>query len=65
MKRQPGWTESVAVGSKPFAAKIKTELGVKGIGKKAEEEEGDGDMFRLKEDATSFCLEKARSKEPK
>jgi putative transposase len=59
LRRQPIWTESVAVGSKTFAAQIKTQLGARGIGKKVEREEDEGEIFRLKEDHASFCPQKA------
>jgi REP-associated tyrosine transposase len=65
LRRQPIWTESVAVGSKEFASGIKAKLGARGIGKKVEEEEGEGGTFCLKEDAARFEGKKACSKAEK
>jgi len=65
LRRQPIWTESVAVGSKAFAAQIRARLGARGIGKMVEEEEGEGDIFCLKEDAARFQGKKACPKAEK
>jgi putative transposase len=39
-RRQPRWTESIAVGSEAFVEKTKAELGTKGIGREVSGEDG-------------------------
>jgi putative transposase len=46
IKRQPQWTESIAIGDKFFAEKVKDQMGYKAIGRKVVENR---DSFMLKE----------------
>ena len=46
IKRQPQWTESIAVGEKIYVEKVKDQMGYKAIGRKVVENR---DSFVLKE----------------
>jgi hypothetical protein len=46
LKRQPQWTESIAVGDKIYVEKVKDQMGYKAIGRKVVENR---DLFVLKE----------------
>ena len=59
LRRQPIWTESVAVGSKTFAEKIKAQLGAKGIGRKVEEDGDEESAFCLRESLDVFEVKKS------
>ncbi len=49
--RQTKWTQSIAVGSKPFIEKIKKSLGFKAIGRKIRHVD---DSFELREKLTPY-----------
>lgn len=51
IKRQPQWTESIAVGDKVYVEKVKDQMGYKAIGRKVVE---NGDSFVLKEPQVSY-----------
>jgi putative transposase len=53
LRRQPAWTESVAVGGKQFLQRMKSGLGFRGLGR--EVIEGDGVSY-LKEDAAGYVV---------
>ena len=51
IKRQPQWTESIAMGDKVYVEKVKDQMGYKGIGRKVVENE---DSFVLREPQVSY-----------
>ena len=51
IKRQPQWTESIAVGDKVYVEKVKDQMGYKAIGRKVVE---NGDSFVLREPQVSY-----------
>jgi hypothetical protein len=51
IKRQPQWTESIAVGDKVYVEQVKDQMGYKAIGRKVVE---NGDSFVLREPQTSY-----------
>jgi hypothetical protein len=51
VKRQPQWTESIAVGDKVYVAKVKDKMGYKAIGRQVVE---NGDSFVLREPQVSY-----------
>ena len=51
IKRQPQWTESIAMGAKVHVAKVKYQPGYKAIRRKVVE---NGDSFVLKEPQVSY-----------
>ena len=51
IKRQPQWTESIAVGDKVYVEKMKDQMGYKAIGRKVVE---NGDSFILREAQISY-----------
>ena len=51
IKRQPQWTESIAVGDKGYVEKVKDQMGYKAIGRKVVENE---DSFVLREPQVSY-----------
>ena len=50
-KREPMWTESIAVGSEEFVEKTKAQLGIRAIGRKVSG--GDG-VYELREGEISY-----------
>ena len=51
IKRQPQWTESIAVGDKVYVEKVKDQMGYKAIGRRVIE---NGDSFLLREPQVSY-----------
>ena len=51
IKRQPQWTESIAVGDKGYVAKVKEQIGYKAIGRRVVQ---NGDSFVLRESQVSY-----------
>ena len=51
IKRQPQWTESIAVGDKVYVANVKDQMGFKAIGRKVVE---NGNSFVLREPQVSY-----------
>ena len=52
-RRQPRWTESIAVGSEAFVEKTKEELGTRGIGREISEENG---VYELRERGIPYTV---------